>query len=330
LIVGSLFALLAVNFIKKMFYASLLCKEDCLFMNMLSTPQANALVDGIDPRWRALFRGEFYAASTSSNDLQTRMGKTMHFGPLRVQRPFYPEGSDLLHMYLLHPPGGLVGGDQLVIQVQARERAKVLVTTPSAGKLYRNETELKQVQQVEIKVGVNCAVEYLPQENIIFNGAKGELNTRIDIDDNGLFIGWEITCLGRPEGDALFTQGTLKQTLAIYQDEQLLFIDRFNLDAQSGVLNSRVGLQHYSVFATFVINRNIDSVAMQSLLELQEACNAQSDTVLMGVTQKNGILIIRALAHRAEPVRNQFERIWQLLRPSVYDREACTPRIWNT
>ncbi|MGR6872017.1 urease accessory protein UreD [Pseudomonas sp. HK3] len=299
-------------------------------MNMLSAPQANAQVDGIDPRWRALFRGEFYAASTSSNGLHTRMGKTMHFGPLRVQRPFYPEGPELLHMYLLHPPGGLVGGDQLVIQVHAHDQAKVLVTTPSAGKLYRNETELNQVQQVSIQVGADSAVEYLPQENIIFNGAKGELNTKVQVSGDGLFIGWEITCLGRPESDALFTEGKLKQTLAIYQDETLLFIDRFNLDALSGVLSSRVGLQNYSVFATFVINRNIDSAVMQSLLELQEACNALSHDVLIGITQKKGLIIIRALGQRAEPIRNQFERIWQLLRPSVYGREACTPRIWNT
>lgn len=299
-------------------------------MNMLIAPHACAQTNGIDPRWRALFRGEFYGATTSTGNLQTRMGKTMHFGPLRVQRPFYPEGSELLHMYLLHPPGGLVGGDQLVIQVDAHEQAQVLVTTPSAGKLYRNETELNQVQQVSIKVGDGSAVEYLPQENIIFNGAKGELNTQVTISGDGLFIGWEITCLGRPESEALFTQGKLKQTLAIYLDERLLFIDRFNLDALSGVLTSRVGLQNYSVFATFVINRNIDASLMNLLLELQADCNEQPQKVLMGITQKDGILIIRALAHRAEPIRHQFERIWQLLRPSVYGREACTPRIWNT
>lgn len=299
-------------------------------MNMLIAPHTRAQADEVDPRWRALFRGEFYGAATSNGNLHTRMGKTMHFGPLRVQRPFYPEGSDLLHMYLLHPPGGLVGGDQLVIQVDAHDQAKVLVTTPSAGKLYRNETELNQVQQVSIQVGNKSAVEYLPQENIIFNGAKGELNTQVYVSGDGLFIGWEITCLGRPESDALFTEGKLKQTLAIYQDEQLLFIDRFNLDALSGVLTSRVGLQNYSVFATFVINRNIDTAALQNLLEVQANCNHQPEKVLMGITQKNDILIIRALAHRAEPIRNQFEYIWQLLRPSVYGREACTPRIWNT
>ena len=299
-------------------------------MNMLIAPPLNAQVDGIDPHWRALFRGDFYAASTSAGHLQTRMGKTMHFGPLRVQRPFFPEGTDLLHMYLLHPPGGLVGGDQLVIDVHAHDQAKVLVTTPSAGKLYRNETELDQVQQVSIKVGHDSAVEYLPQENIIFNGAKGVLNTQVQISGAGLFIGWEITCLGRPEGDALFTEGTLKQTLSVYHDDALLFIDRFNLDALSGVLTSKVGLQDYSAFATFVINRDIESAVMQQLLDLQSECNRASDHLLMGVTQKNGILIIRALAHRAEPIRNQFESIWQLLRPVVYDRNACTPRIWNT
>jgi urease accessory protein len=299
-------------------------------MNMLIAPQTNAPSDEIDPHWRALFRGEFYGSKDTANQVHTRMGKTMHFGPLRVQRPFFPEGSDLLHMYLLHPPGGLVGGDHLVIQVSAIDQAKVLVTTPSAGKLYRNESQLDQVQQVDLNVADNSAIEYLPQENIIFDGAKGRLNTKVKISGNGLFIGWEITCLGRPEGNALFKQGKLMQTLSIYQDERLLFIDRLNLNAQNGVMQSKAGLQGYSTYATFVVNREIDQDIHQQLVNMQATVNASEKNILMGITQKQGVFIIRALGERAEPIREIFEYMWQLLRPSIYGREACTPRIWNT
>ena len=298
-------------------------------MNMLTAPQASALIDKADPHWRALFRGEFYGASGPDQALHTRMGKTMHYGPLRVQRPFFPEGPDVLHMYLLHPPGGLVGGDYLAIQVSAIDQARVLVTTPSAGKLYRNESSLDQLQQVVLSVADNSVIEYLPQENIIFDGAKGHLNTQVNIAGNGLFIGWEITCLGRPEGDAWFRQGQLMQTLSIYHDDKPLFIDRLNLEASNGVMESKAGLQGYSSFATFVVNREVDSNVYQQLIHMQDVTNAQ-DLILLGVTQKQGVLVIRALAHRAEPIRHMFEKIWQLLRPAVYEREACTPRIWNT
>lgn len=301
-------------------------------MNMLSHPIANESAN-VDKHWRALFQGDFYARETTSGDcasLKTCMGKTQHYGPLRVQRPFYPEGNDLLHLYLLHPPGGLVGGDKLSIDITAREGAKVLVTTPSAGKLYRNETDMQQGQMVRIVVFENSAVEYLPQENIIFNGAKGTLNTLVELKGNGLFIGWEITCLGRPESQALFEDGCLKQSLLMYKDGKPLFLDRLNLNAQDGIMRSRAGLQDYSTFASFVINREVSNTIYDQLIELQQAFNQTSNDKLIAVTQKKDVLIIRALGQRAEPVKVMLEKMWEVIRPDVYGRDMCIPRIWNT
>lgn len=296
---------------------------------MLSVPEYHAPSDVTDRHWRALFRGEFYARE-QGHDLHTCMGQTMHYGPLRVQRPFYPEGSDLLHMYLLHPPGGLVGGDQLSIQVRALTKAKVLVTTPSAGKLYRNESDMLQGQEVDIQVADGAVVEYLPQENIIFNGAKGTLNTRVNIEGSGLFIGWEITCLGRPEGNQFFEEGQLKQSLMLYQDGRPLFLDRLHLDAQDGIMQSKVGLQNKLAFATCVVNRELSPDAFNALIELQQVLNQAHKEEYLAVTQKPGVLIIRVLGNRAEPIRNLLEAVWRIIRPALHNREVCIPRIWNT
>lgn len=296
---------------------------------MLSVPENVAPSGEVDRHWRALFRGDFYARE-QAGQWHTCMGKTMHYGPLRVQRPFYPEGSDLLHMYLLHPPGGLVGGDQLSIQVTASVNAKVLVTTPSAGKLYRNESHMLQGQEVDIQIADGAVVEYLPQENIIFNGAKGTLNTRVNIEGSGLFIGWEITCLGRPEGNQLFEEGQLKQSLMLYQDGRPLFLDRLHLDAQDGVMQSRVGLQNKLAFATCVVNRDLPADALQALVELQQRLNQQYQDEYLAITQKPGVLIIRVLGNRAEPIRGMLEAVWQLIRPVLHNRKMCIPRIWNT
>ena len=52
----------------------------------------------------------------------TRLTTRAHRGPLVVQRPFYPEGPGVPHVYLLHPPGGIVGGDSLRVEVSVGHR----------------------------------------------------------------------------------------------------------------------------------------------------------------------------------------------------------------
>lgn len=279
-------------------------------------------------RWLARYQGEFSAVSGT-----TRMGRTQHYGPLRVQRPFHPEGPECLHLYLLHPPGGLVGGDQLAIELQLKDKAHVLMTTPSAGKIYNNISGLTQGQHVQLSIQDGCILEYLPQENIVFDGADGQLTTTIDVAGDGLFIGWEVTCLGRYESQQYFEQGQLMQSLMLQQEGRPLFCDRLQFQAPSALQSGRVGFQGYHVFGTFLINRNVMD-QQESLDELivswQQSINDDDRDLMVAVTQKPGVFIARILGNKAEQVRNSFEQLWQTLRPQVIGVEACPPRIWRT
>tara|TARA_B100000446_G_C10552710_1_gene341316 strand:- start:15524 stop:16603 length:1080 start_codon:yes stop_codon:yes gene_type:complete len=304
-------------------------------------------------RWLAKFGGEFVAV-----DGHTRMGRTEHFGPLRVQRPFYPEGLGCLHLYLLHPPGGLVGGDRLLIELVAKSQSHVLMTTPSAGKVYRNISDLSQGQQVTLTVASGAHLEYLPQENIIFDGADAELTTEVDISGDGVFVGWEITCLGRFESREMFRQGRLMQSLIIRREGRPLFSDRLCLTADEGedlsalpagvqtmprvdLQKSHAGFQGFSVFGTFVISADVMSDTQEDnltkqLLALQETVNNRSPKntadgmTQLALTQKPGVFIARILGNKAETVRQTFEEVWRLTRAQVVGRKACPPRIWRT
>ncbi len=305
-------------------------------------------------RWLAKFAGEFVSV-----DGHTRMGRTEHYGPLRVQRPFYPEGLGCLHLYLLHPPGGLVGGDRLSIELAAEAQSHVLMTTPSAGKVYRNISDLSQGQHVTLSVADGAQLEYLPQENIVFDGADAELTTEVDISGSGLFIGWEITCLGRFESLEMFEQGRLMQSLMVRRDGRPLFSDRLCLTAAAGEEESasstadrhnpqrtnlqkcRAGFQGFSVFGSFVISTDVmsdveEDVLSQQLLALQESVNNRSPKnpddgkTQLALTQKPGVFIARILGNKAEAVRHAFEEVWRLARPQVLGRKACPPRIWRT
>ena len=256
----------------------------------------------------------------------TRLGQTMHYGPLRVQRPFYPEGKGLIHLYLLHPPGGLVGGDELNIKLHIGPDSHGLLTTPSAGKIYRNITRLNQGQHVNITVCDGASFEWLPMENIIFDGAKALLTTTVDLQGNGIFMGWEITCLGRTESNDFFTQGSIKQTFTLNKDGKILFKDRLNLVAGSDLQSNKAGLQGFSVLGSFVVTGepNFDYG------QWQQEMNEKISPCFVAITQRKGVLIARVLSHKSATARMVFEALWLELRPLVIEREACPPRIWNT
>ena len=292
-------------------------------MNSPNSP-VSAELSSDSKRWLARFSGEFLAL-----DNGTRMGASSHMGPLRVQRPFYPEGKECLHLYLLHPPGGLVGGDRLSIDLSVRRNAHLLMTTPSAGKLYRNISGLSQGQYVQLNIAAGGCLEYLPQENIVFDGAEGELHAQVDIEGDGLFVGWEITCLGRYESDDPFEQGRLRQSLLIYRDGQPLFMDRLLLEAPCQLQTSRAGFQGCSVFGSMVITRELmsDESFQESLIEWQQSLPVE---ISLAITQKPDVWIARALGDKAEKVRDAFEVLWEKLRPQLLNRPACPPRIWRT
>lgn len=277
-------------------------------------------------RWKAKFSGEFICING-----HTRMGRTEHFGPLRVQRPFYPEGLSCLHLYLLHPPGGLVGGDKLLIELDAQNKAHILMTTPSAGKIYRNISHIKQGQHVSIRVTDGAIVEYLPQENIVFNHADAQLITQVNIEGSGVFIGWEITCLGRIESNELFEVGGLEQSLSVYQEGKPLFLDRLSLVAPSTLQTQSSGFQNKSVFATFVVNQTIDDAALLEKIVLwQQKSNELITPAMVAITQKPGVFIARFIGDKSEQARDIFEALWTMLRPSLINKQTCAPRIWRT
>jgi urease accessory protein len=126
---------------------------------------------------------------------RTELVGRRHVGPLRVQRPFHPEPSGACHVYVLHPPGGVVGGDQLALDVSVESGAHALLTTPAAAKLYRSAGPCARVQQA-LRVGEGARLEWLPHENIAFSAANAELTTRVELEQGARFLGWVVLCLG--------------------------------------------------------------------------------------------------------------------------------------
>lgn len=278
-----------------------------------------------------------YEAQLVFSEGKTRLGKTSHFGPLRVQRAFYPEGSGCAHLYLLHPPGGLVAGDYLTIELHINEDAQALMTTPSAGKVYNNITERKQFQKVSLTIQDQGVLEWMPQETLVFDGAKGELITEVSLIGDARFMGWDIVCLGRPSSKDWFERGYVRQVLSVKRDGKPLFIERNTISADETIMKDKAGLAEQAVFGSFILTNTHDQIPeldehQRESLENLAALTAETGQVKgwVAVTHKPGLVIVRYLGPCADNAKKVFIQYWQWMRPFVNGREACAPRIWNT
>lgn len=257
---------------------------------------------------------------------KTRMKHMEFHGPLRVQRPFYPE-DDVCHVYLLHPPGGLVSGDDLNIQLHCQPNSHALVTTPSAGKIYKADSKaIEQKQHVDIEVD-HAVCEWMPMETIVFDGAHGKLSTQVNLYGSAKFVGIDVFCLGRPKSQRPFMKGSVEQRLSIYQDGKPLLLERQYLAAEDPLLSAVSGFNRHLVSGTLTVVGL--SHGPEVVEQLREHFNAHRQGTL-SVTYRLNVLLVRYLGDCSEQAQQQLRQCWQLIRPALLNRTACAPRIWYT
>ncbi len=250
---------------------------------------------------------------------QTFLASRRHRGPLTVQRPFYPERG-VCHVYLLHPPGGIVAGDRLSIAVQVAQRAEALVTTPAAGKFYRSEGELAR-QTVKLKVDNDAILEWLPQETIIYQGARLQSEVDLELATGARFIAWEIIVLGRPASGEGFDCGKALLSWRIIRNGLPVYLEKMRLD--QAAFKARWGLNSHPVCGTMFASP-ADDTHLQSIRDLV-AENPGRAVTLIG-----DLLICRAGGDKTEDVRNFFERVRTIIRKDIVRQQPYTPRIWAT
>lgn len=275
-------------------------------------------------RWRGTLSLEFAARAG-----RTVLARRKHEGPLYVQQPFYP-GDGACHAYLLHPPGGLAGGDELSIEAAAAPGSAALLTTPAATKFYRSEG-LPSIQRQRIVVAAQASLEWLPQESILFGGSRAELATEIELDADARFFGWEQLVLGRPLSGDHYEAATLVQRTRIDVGGETCLDDTLRWRSGDRLLAAEWGLAGFGVCGVLYAYP-----ADARLLALSREClgaatpSSGREAVRHGATLLDRLLVVRCLAHEPEVLRNLFEALWTRLRPAVTGRAPSAPRIWRT
>lgn len=255
---------------------------------------------------------------------RTSLVRNRSLGPLRVQRPFYPR-PDECHVYILHPPGGLVAGDRLDIDIRCAPDTRALFTTPGAGRAYRGGSPARpQTQILNLQVAAGAHAEWLPQENLLFDGAWARNHVRVTLEPGAHYTGWDINCLGRPAAEEGFAHGQFEQRLWLWRGDEPLLGERQRLDAS--LLDSHWGLGGHPAFGTLVST----AATADMLARVRAHLDDPTPALYAAATLLPELLVVRARASCTARLRALFIGLWQELRQARDGQLPPIPRIWAT
>ena len=252
-----------------------------------------------------------------------------HDGPLRILRSLYPEGG-ICHSVLVHPPGGLVGGDTLAIDAELGEGCHAVLTTPGATRFYRSLGDAA-MQTLVLRLATGSRCEWLPLETLAYSGCIAENRMSFALDDGAEMIGWDITALGLPASAQPFVAGSFAQRIELpgrWLERGVVRAD----DAR--LLDSALGWAGHRVLATLGFGAGSALAEQRGDALLDAARTAVAGDALAttaGVTSpQSGVVVVRALADRVEPAMNLLTRIRARWRRAAWGLDACPPRVWRT
>jgi urease accessory protein len=253
-----------------------------------------------------------------------------HDGPLRILQSLYPEGDAVCHNVLVHPPGGLVGGDTLDISVTAGGQAHGLITTPGATRFYRSSGELA-LQRTHIQLSDQARLEWLPLEAICYNHCRAENHLTLALAPQTEFMGWDVTAFGLPHANQPFEQGSFLQHIEVPG----VWLERGRMKADDQrLMDGPLGLAGQRCLASlfFVAGSALERGRRDHALEVaRDVIAAHSLQATAGATCPNGqVIVVRVLAPMVEPAMALLRQVWDQWRQHLWQLPATTPRIWST
>jgi len=265
-----------------------------------------------------------------ARDGERTVAHDRHHGPLRVLQRLYPEGPAVCHHVLVHPPGGIVGGDVLEIDVELAAGSHALITTPGASRFYRSAGATAR-QDLRARVAADARLEWLPMETLAYDGCLAENRLRFDLAPGAEMIGWDLLALGLPAAGAPFTRGRFLQHLELPG----VWLERGHIDAADQRLrDSPLGWAGHDTLATlwFAAGEPLPADRRDALIAAaRQASAAWGEGLQVGSTALHPqVVVLRALAHRVEPAMRLLVAVRAAWRHAAWQMTAEPPRVWRT
>lgn len=259
-----------------------------------------------------------------------------HQGPLRILKSLYPEGPGICHNVVVHPPGGLVGGDQLLTEVRVDAGAHALISTPGATRFYAADRAPAR-QAVHLRLAAGARLEWLPLESIAYPGCRAENHFSAELAPGAELLAWDVTALGLPGAQQAFDRVDAAHGVSEFSQRLEvpgLWLEQAQIRGDDArLLNAPLGLQGQRCLASLVVvaGQDFERGRRDTLLQVvRDSLASLGSDCIAGATSPNGrMVVVRVLGPVVEPVMAGLQSVWQALRPALWGLPAARPRIWG-
>ena len=224
----------------------------------------------------------------------------------------------------------MAGGDSVGMELELQPGAHALLTTPGATRFYRSLGGGAS-QTLHARVAEGARLEWLPLESLAYEDCIAENRAVFELAPGAEMLAWDMLALGRPAAGDLFARGSFTQHLEIPG----VWLERGRIDGADLVLREAPGgLDGQAAMGTLVLAAGapLEAARREALLETARALVAQPpEGVRAGVTSPQpGVLVLRAMAQRVEPVAQLLRSVWAAWRTQAWGLAPCAPRVWST
>ena len=254
----------------------------------------------------------------------THLARLFQKSPLRVLVP-RPAPGEPPCAVLLNTSGGIVGGDALRVAVRLEAGTAAVVTTQAAEKAYRSAGAEATVE-VDLDLADETWLEWLPQETILFEGARLRRRLRVDLGLRARLMAADMLVFGRRARGEQFQTGFFSDRWEVRIGRRLVWADALRLAPDPGaLLEAPFGFAGAGAFATCIHVAADAGDRIRLALDLAEAADVRA-----GVTCIGPVLVVRWLAADPAPLRQLLQRFCARFRHVVGGLPERAPAIWQT
>jgi urease accessory protein len=239
----------------------------------------------------------------------------------------YLDDTGAAYTLLVNPSGGLVGGDRLSIGMRLGEDARVLISAPSANRVYRSQGETS-IQNIEIALGAGAVLEWLPEHTIPFAGSRFRQAIHVTMAPGATILLWDAIASGRIARDERWAFASVENEIHITTAAGQSLVERYALDPATEMGSVGLAAQWNYVASFYVVN---DAVASEAWSRLEERISLlldeRTERLLGGVSQPAVPgLVVKLMARTAPDLTGTLDALWAAVRAELWN---LPPVAWR-
>jgi urease accessory protein len=237
--------------------------------------------------------------------------------------PSYLDDSGCAYTWLVNPSGGLVGGDHVSVEAQLHAGTHVLMTSPSANRVYRSLSE-PAVQEVRISVGPEARLEWVPEVTIPFAGSRFRQSIHVDLAPGATVVLWDALASGRVAMRERWAFAAVENEIRIRTPLGGSVVERYRM--VPGRLPESVGLAESwnYVAALFVIGDGVNAEVWKGLEAAIAVILDEHPGLVLGAVSTPAApgLAVKLVARSAPDLTVTLEALWAAVRKNLWNLPA--------